>query len=98
MRKILFLAGFASFLAITGVIANASEEAICATAPSDAWATPEAVNGMLSAMIDREYVLGVDKGCYEAEVVIDDDTMIDVYVDPVSLKIMRIRTSGESDS
>jgi len=75
-----------------------TEGAICPESPQDKWVKPEAVTAMLSKIIDKEFELGLDKGCYEAEVVINDQTMIDIYVDPVSMQIVHIRSDGAEDS
>ncbi|MGH6933633.1 MAG: PepSY domain-containing protein [Dongiaceae bacterium] len=96
--KILAAACLVGALTSINAVANGAEEAICVGGPAESWASPEAVMGMLSKLIDKDFVLGLDKGCYEAEVVINETTMIDVYVDPVSLAIVRIRTNGEDDS
>ena len=98
MRKSLGALGLVGFLVGVHVAPAAAEEAICQGGPRESWASPEAVTARLSTLIDREFVLGLDKGCYEAEVVINPTTMIDVYVDPITLKVERIRTNGESDS
>jgi hypothetical protein len=74
------------------------EESVCAVSPKEKWASAETVTARLSQVIDAEFALGLDKGCYEAEVVINDETMIDIYVDPVTMNIVRIRTNGEEDS
>jgi hypothetical protein len=74
------------------------EEAVCVASPKEKWASAEAVTARLSQVIDAQFALGLDKGCYEAEVVINDETMIDIYVDPVTTNIVRIRTNGEEDS
>ena len=52
----------------------------------------------LSQLVDKEFVLGIDKGCYEAEIIVNDLTEIDVYIDPVTTEIVKIRTDGDSDS
>ena len=95
MWRILSAACLVGLLASDNAV---GEEMICASGPMETWASPQAVTRHLSTLIDKEFVLGVDKGCYEAEVVLNATTMIDVYVDPVSMKIMRIRTNGEGDS
>ena len=74
------------------------EGAICPDSPKDKWVKPEAVTAMLSKIIDKEFELGLDKGCYEAEVVINEQTMIDIYVDPVTMQIVHIRSNGAEDS
>lgn len=74
------------------------EEAVCAASPKEKWASAEAITAKLSQVIDAQFALGLDKGCYEAEVVINDATMIDIYVNPVTMNIVRIRTNGEEDS
>ncbi|MGH6962016.1 MAG: PepSY domain-containing protein [Dongiaceae bacterium] len=91
------IVGAAILLAVPVAIADA-EEAICPDGPRERWASDTAVSEKLKAMIDKEFALGLDKGCYEAEVMIDDDTMIDIYVDPVTTEVVRIRTAGEEDS
>jgi len=76
----------------------AEEEVVCTDQPKEKWASADAVTKRLSRMIDKEFVLGVDKGCYEAEVIVNDLTEIDVYVDPVTMEVVKIRTEGDSDS
>ena len=78
--------------------AAAEEEVVCTDQPRDKWASVEAVSERLARVIDKEYVLGIDKGCYEAEVIVNDATEIDVYIDPVTMEIVKIRTEGDSDS
>ncbi len=89
--------GVAALVTLPAVIADA-EETICPGGPRENWVSDAAVTEKLRAMIDKDFALGLDKGCYEAEVVIDDDTMIDIYVDPVTTEVVRIRTAGEEDS
>jgi hypothetical protein len=38
----------------------------------------DAISEKLARLIDKEYVLGIDKGCYEAEIVVNDATEIDL--------------------
>jgi hypothetical protein len=78
--------------------AAAEEEVVCTDQPREKWVSADAVTKRLSQLIDKEFVLGVDKGCYEAEVIVNDVTEIDVYVDPVTMEIVKIRTDGDSDS
>lgn len=90
---------FALGLLLTTAAAPASEEeAVCADQPKEKWASVDAISEKLAGLIDKEFVLGVDKGCYEAEVIVNDVTEIDVYIDPVTMEIVRIRTEGDSDS
>ncbi len=76
----------------------AAEEVVCAEQPKDKWVSAEAVSRKLAQLVDKEFVLGIDKGCYEAEIVVNDETEIDVYIDPVTTEIVKIRIDGDSDS
>ena len=102
MRKSILLAPLAA--AILGLLtaavlpAAADEEVVCPDQPKEKWLSAEIVTQKLARLIDREFVLGIDKGCYEAEVVVNDATEIDVYVDPVTAEVVKIRTDGDSDS
>jgi len=78
--------------------AAADEEVVCAAQPKEKWVSVETVTRKLALIIDKEFVLGIDKGCYEAEVVVNDETEIDVYIDPVTAEVVKIRTDGDSDS
>jgi hypothetical protein len=92
---------FAAILGLgsgAGVPASAEEAVVCAAQPKEKWVSPEVVTRKLAALIDKDFVLGIDKGCYEAEVVVNDSTEIDVYVDPVTAEVVKIRTDGDSDS
>lgn len=95
-----FIAGSIGGLLLLGAAMPSAgeEEAVCAASPKETWASAEAVTARLAKIIDAQFALGLDKGCYEAEVVINDETMIDIYVDPVTMAIVRIRTNGEEDS
>lgn len=102
MRKSILLAPLAA--AILGLLAGAAlpavadEEVVCADQPKEKWISAEIVTQKLARLIDKEFVLGIDKGCYEAEVVVNDATEIDIYVDPVTAEVVKIRTDGDSDS
>jgi hypothetical protein len=85
-------------LVVAAVPAAAAEEVVCAAQPKEKWLSAETITRKLAEMIDKEFVLGVDKGCYEAEVVVNDSTEIDVYIDPVTAEVVKIRTEGDSDS
>lgn len=85
-------------LPAAGAAASEEEEVVCTDQPKNKWASVEAVSEMLTRVVDKEYVLGIDKGCYEAEIVVNDATEIDIYIDPVTLAIVKIRTDGDSDS
>lgn len=98
MKRTLSAISLAGLFVSYHAIGAGAEETICQGGPKESWASPQAVTNQLSTLIDKEFVLGLDKGCYEAEVVINPTTMIDVYVDPVTLKVVRIRTNGEDDS
>jgi len=78
--------------------AASGEEVVCAAQPKEKWVSAEVVTRKLALLIDKDFVLGIDKGCYEAEVVVNETTEIDVYVDPVTAEIVKIRTDGDSDS
>jgi hypothetical protein len=91
-------AAILGLVAVAAVPAAADEEVVCAAQPKEKWLSAETVTRKLAQLIDKEFVLGVDKGCYEAEVVVNDSTEIDVYVDPVTAEIVKIRTDGDSDS
>ena len=98
MWKSALLAAVLGLVSATVVPAAADEEVVCAAQPKENWVSAETVTRKLAQLIDREFVLGVDKGCYEAEVVVNETTEIDVYVDPVTAEIVKIRTDGDSDS
>ena len=98
MWKSAFVAAILGLVVAAAVPAAADEEVVCAAQPKEKWLSAETVTRKLAQLIDREFVLGVDKGCYEAEVVVNDSTEIDVYVDPVTAEIVKIRTDGDSDS
>jgi hypothetical protein len=104
MRKSALLAGIPllaavlSLAAATAAPAAGDEEVVCAAQPKEKWVSAEMVTRKLTQLIDKDFVLGIDKGCYEAEVVVDDKTEIDVYVDPVTAEVVKIRTDGDSDS
>ena len=103
MRKSALLAAI-PLLALLGlasastVPAVADEEVVCTDQPKEKWVSAETVTRKLAQLIDKDFVLGIDKGCYEAEVVVNDATEIDVYVDPVTAEVVKIRTDGDSDS
>jgi hypothetical protein len=84
-------------LLLDGAVAS-EEEVVCVPQPKEKWAAADAVSEKLSRLIDKEFVLGVDKGCYEAEIIVNDVTAIDIYIDPVTAEIVKIRTEGDSDS
>jgi hypothetical protein len=84
-------------LPIAGAAA-AGEEVVCADQPKDKWVSADTVSEKLARVIDKAYVLGIDKGCYEAEIIVNDATEIDVYIDPVTMEIVKIRTDGDSES
>jgi hypothetical protein len=98
MWKSALAAAILGLVAVAAVPAAADEEVVCAAQPKEKWLSAETVTRKLAQLIDKEFVLGVDKGCYEAEVVVNDSTEIDVYVDPVTAEIVKIRTDGDSDS
>ena len=98
MWKSALVAAILGLVAVAAVPAAADEEVVCAAQPKEKWLSAETVTRKLAQLIDKEFVLGVDKGCYEAEVVVNDSTEIDVYVDPVTAEIVKIRTDGDSDS
>lgn len=104
MRKSALLAGIPVLAAILAFLANiaapaaAGEEVVCAAQPKEKWVSAETVTRKLALLIDKDFVLGIDKGCYEAEVVVNETTEIDVYVDPVTAEVVKIRTDGDSDS
>jgi len=91
------------FLAVLGLASMATpvaaaEEIVCAEQPRDKWVSAETVSRKLAQLVDKEFVLGIDKGCYEAEILVNDETEIDVYIDPVTTEIVKIRTDGDGDS
>lgn len=99
MRKstvVILTLGF--LLPTAGAAASEEEEVVCTDQPKEKWASVDAISEKLSRLIDKEYVLGIDKGCYEAEVIVNDVTEIDVYIDPVTMEIVKIRTEGDSAS
>jgi hypothetical protein len=97
MRKSALVAAILGLVVAAGPAA-ADEEVVCADQPKEKWLSAEIVTRKLAQLIDKEFVLGVDKGCYEAEVVVNDSTEIDVYIDPVTAEVVKIRTDGDSDS
>ncbi len=98
MWKSALVAAILGLVAAAAVPAAADEEVVCAAQPKEKWLSAETVTRKLAQLIDKEFVLGVDKGCYEAEVVVNDSTEIDVYIDPVTAEVVKIRTDGDSDS
>ena len=98
MWKSALLAAILGLVSAAAVPAAADEEVVCAAQPKEKWVSAETVTRKLARLIDKEFVLGIDRGCYEAEIVVNDTTEIDVYVDPVTADIVKIRTDGDSDS
>ncbi len=78
--------------------AASGEEVVCGHQPKEKWANADAISEKLSRLIDREFVLGVDKGCYEAKVIVNGVTAIDIYIDPVTAEIVKVGAEGDSDS
>ena len=100
MWKNAFLAVVLGLVAAAVVPAASAEEVVCAAQPKEkhGW-MPKRSGAKLALLIDKEFVLGIDtEGCYEAEVVVNDTTEIDVYIDPVTAEVVKIRTDGDSDS
>jgi hypothetical protein len=98
MWKIALLAAILGLVSAAPASAVADEEVVCAAQPKEKWVSAETVTRKLAQLIDKEFVLGIDKGCYEAEIVVNDSTEIDVYIDPVTAEVVKIRTDGDSDS
>jgi hypothetical protein len=98
MRKSALVAAVLGLVSAAVGPAGAGDELVCAAQPKEKWVSAETVTRKLARLIDKDFVLGIDKGCYEAEVVVNDATEIDVYVDPVTAEVVKIRTDGDSDS
>ena len=98
MWKSALLAAVLGLVVAAAAPAAADEEVVCAAQPKEKWVNAETVRRKLAVLIDKEFVLGIDKGCYEAEVVVNGTTEIDVYIDPVTAEVVKIRTDGDSDS
>lgn len=90
------------FLAIAGALmigtapATATEEdVLCPGGPQDQWVSAEALKEKMTKMLDGEFVMDFEHGCYEVEYSANEHTVIAFYVDPVTTDIVKVKVEDE---
>ena len=92
MKNSAFLAiAVASPLVLGSTVTLASEDEICTSAPRSDWRSVDDVRAAAEALGYKDIRrVKVDDGCYEAYASDKDGRRVEVYFDPVSLKIVRV--------
>ena len=90
MPKIIIPAALAlSFITIAPAFAG--DDGDCAKAPRDQWLSKEAITARVSELGYKVRRVKVEDGCYEVYAFDKNGARAEIYIDPVSGRIMRAR-------
>lgn len=89
----MFLVG-ALVLAAAPAVAE-EEDAVCVGGPKDQWVSSETVKEKMSKMLDGDFVMEVEHGCFEVEYPANEHTVIAFYLDPVTTDIVKVKVEDE---
>ena len=87
MRNLLIPAVLVSCFGISA--AGAAE--LCEAKPRDQWLSPEEIKIKVETLGFPEHVLAFEDGCYEAKIVMSDGKRLEIYMDPVTGEVVRIK-------
>jgi len=94
-REILGAFGALMMLAAPN-LAAAEDEPICVGGPQHKWMSADEITAKVAKMTDETFVIDFDDGCYEAEVILNETTILEVYMDPITGEVVKIEESGEN--
>lgn len=77
---------------VAGMAASASAAELCEPKPRDQWLSPEEVNAKVQALGILKHVLAFEDGCYEAKIVLENGQRLEIYMDPVTGEVVKIKT------
>lgn len=64
---------------------------ICVGGPKEAWLKPDQVRAIVREMGYDDFVLAFEDNCFEAKIVNKDKSRIEIYMDPVTGKVAKIK-------
>lgn len=86
----------AGALMISAIPAAAEEEGVlCPGGPKDQWVSADALKEKMTKMLNGEFVMDFEHGCYEVEYAANEHTVIAFYVDPVTADIVKVKVEDE---
>jgi hypothetical protein len=68
---------------------------LCTAATQDQWVRADEIKAKYAKIIEGEFLLEVDDGCYEAQVSMSDEIVLEIYIDPVTAEIVKIEKGSE---
>lgn len=89
----LFIAG-ALVLVAAPTIAE-EEDVVCVGGPKDQWVSAEVVKEKMAKMLDGDFAMEVEHGCFEIEYPANEHTVIAFYLDPVTTDIVKVKVEDE---
>jgi hypothetical protein len=78
-------------LGLASISSYATAEDICVGGPKKSWLNPDQVRDIVREMGYDDFVLAFEDNCFEAKIVKDDKSRIEVYMDPVTGKVAKIK-------
>ena len=96
MTKRFVIALCAGALGFAAGAARADED-LCTAASQDQWVSADEIKAKYAKIIEEEFLLEIDDGCYEAQVSMSDEIVLEIYIDPVTAEIVKIE-KGTEDS
>jgi hypothetical protein len=75
--------------------ASASATDLCQAGPKGAWIKPDAVRRHVVAMGYKDFTLGIEDGCYEAKAIDQDHKRSEIYIDPMTGEVVKIKKDGK---
>jgi len=82
----------ATSLAFGSTMAIASDDARCTSAPFSEWRSINDARAAAEALGYKDVrKMEAEDGCYEAHAFDKDNRRVEIYMDPISLKIVRVK-------
>lgn len=89
------LAGALMIAAAPATATATEEDVLCPGGPQDQWVSADALKAKMTKMLDGEFVMDFEHGCYEVEYSANEHTVIAFYVDPVTTDIVKVKVEDE---
>lgn len=78
-------------LGAVSLSSHAIAEDICVGGPKKDWLKPDQVRDIVRSMGYNDFVLAFEDNCFEAKIVNADKSRTEIYLDPVTGKVAKIK-------
>ncbi len=86
----------ALFSLVVFISSSAMAADICVGGPKENWLKPEDFKRIVTELGHKDFVLAFEDNCFEAKIVDAEGNHIEIYMDPVTGEVVKMKNDGKS--